>query len=315
MEFFFTIRTIMTTLNDAMTAFEVAVKNRILKQNPNLLFNGSGEFGAKNWTLGANGMFGSVNDTVNGQGYYFTNQSAISSVSESEKSPTISVGANQSLMMAIDVANAATAGTLQIALNAYNASNTLLGAVGSITVPNGQALSRNSVSGTTPAGTTYVQVEVVLTGLSAPANGVVFRRCKVEAGTVQTPYSEDASVAQMSLTPGPATYDLHNFINGKPVGSEVLMRAVAVRGFTIAQNFPSSFAYCSVASSATFVISVLKNGAQVGTITFAANALSGVFASGSNITFNPGDTVALQCQASADSTLSDLTIGILGTST
>lgn len=299
-------------LTNSMAAYSGAAKKRILSQNPNLLFNGSGEFGNKNWTLGA---FASQNDAAGGTGYFFTNGAALSNLTETEKSPNVLVGANVQMAAAIDIVNGATAGSLVLALYAYSASNALLGAVGSTTtVTNGSALQRVVLSGTTPANTSYVQVQIVLTGVTAPVNGIKFKRIKVENGLVATVYSQEASLAQVPLIPGPSTYDLHNFINGKPLASEVIMRAVAVRAFTMAQNFPSSFAYCSVAPTAQFIINVLKNGAQVGTITFAANALSGTFASSSALTFNPGDTFTLQCQGTADSTLSDLTIGILGTS-
>ncbi len=106
-------------------------------------------------------------------------------------------------------------------------------------------------------------------------------------------------------------YDLHNFVNGKPLVNEVLMRAVSVRPFTIPINCAGSFAYCTTAATAAFSIGILKNGVQVGTITYAAGATSGTFALATATLLNPGDQFALRCIPGAqDATLSDLTIGI-----
>lgn len=125
-------------------------------------------------------------------------------------------------------------------------------------------------------------------------------------------------VANLSLVQGPvgpagpSTYDIHNFINGKPLASEVLMRAVSVRPFQIPANCVNSYALCTTPASVALVIQILKNGAQVGTITFNAGATSAVFAMASAVTYNAGDQFAIRCPASQDATLSDIVIGIYG---
>ena len=114
---------------------------------------------------------------------------------------------------------------------------------------------------------------------------------------------------------GPSTYDLHNFINGKPLALEVLMRAVSVRAFQIPANCAGSYAFCTTPAAAVFVISILKNNVEVGTITYSVGATSGVFSMGTALMINAGDQFAIRCKTAAqDATLSDLTIGIYGTS-
>lgn len=111
---------------------------------------------------------------------------------------------------------------------------------------------------------------------------------------------------------GPATYDLHNFINGKPLSNEILMRAISVRAFTIPANCAGSYAFCSVAATANVVIEILKNGVTVGTLTYAVDQLQGVFAMAAALTLNPGDQFVMRAPAQ-DATLSDLTFSLFGT--
>lgn len=106
-------------------------------------------------------------------------------------------------------------------------------------------------------------------------------------------------------------YDLHNFGNGKPNVNEVLGRMISVRSFTIPVNCVGSYAFCTTAPTAAFSISILKNGVQVGTISFAAGATSGTFALATAVTYNPGDQFALRCvPATQDATFSDPVISI-----
>ncbi|BAW19117.1 hypothetical protein [Ralstonia phage RP31] len=111
---------------------------------------------------------------------------------------------------------------------------------------------------------------------------------------------------------GPSTYDFHNFINGKPLVQEILMRAISVRTVKILAGCPGSFAFCSIAASASFDIAIMKNGVQVGTLNFAANATNGTFTLATDLLLNPGDQFAMKCLPSTqDATLTDLTIAIL----
>lgn len=122
----------------------------------------------------------------------------------------------------------------------------------------------------------------------------------------------DGKVAAIPAGPaGPSTYDFHNFINGKPLAQEILIHAIALRATKIPAGCVGSYAFCSVAPSLSFDIAILKEGVQVGTINFAANATSATFTLSTDLVLNPGQKFALRCiPASQDASLSDLVIGI-----
>ncbi|MCA7902847.1 hypothetical protein LGM39_26100 [Burkholderia cepacia] len=160
----------------------------------NLLVNGSGELGSSNWSFAAN--FATQNDVTGGIGGFFGNTAALSGVSGSNFTGNMAVGANVPLTLSFDAASNVSAGTYSVALVAYNSSGTFIGNVAAVTIPNGASTStRYSAGGTTPAGTAYVTSSFNITGVTAPVNGVVWRRVKVEQGNAPSLYSQEASIA------------------------------------------------------------------------------------------------------------------------
>ncbi|VBB10616.1 hypothetical protein [Burkholderia stabilis] len=160
----------------------------------NLLVNGSGELGLSNWSFAAN--FAPQNDVTGGIGGFFGNTAALSGASGSNFTGNMAVGANVPLTLSFDAASNVSAGTYSVALVAYNSSGTFIGNVAAVTIPNGASTStRYSAGGTTPAGTAYVTSSFNITGVTAPVNGVVWRRVKVEQGNTPSLYSQEASIA------------------------------------------------------------------------------------------------------------------------
>ncbi|WP_334033910.1 hypothetical protein [Burkholderia cepacia] len=162
---------------------------------PNLLFNGSGEFGAIGWVMAPGPAFSQQVDQTGGIGSFFANASPMSNASGYIGSPLVQIGQNTSVTESIDVANFATAGTLVLTLAAYNAAGTFISNVASLTVANGTPLQRYSLTGTTPAGTSNVQAYWTYTGISASAFGIAIRRIKIEQGSAPSLYSQEASIA------------------------------------------------------------------------------------------------------------------------
>lgn len=107
-------------------------------------------------------------------------------------------------------------------------------------------------------------------------------------------------------------YDISQFINGKPLASETLVRVIAPRVFSLAANFAGCYAYCTTTATASAVFNLLKNGANVGTVTFAVGATSGTFSATAGVTFNAGDQFVIQAPETIDSTLSDLAFTMSG---
>lgn len=167
---------------------------------PNLLFNGSGEFGVSGWVMAPGPAFSLQVDQTGGIGSFFANASAMSNASGYIGSPLAPIGQNVSVTESIDVANFATAGTLVLTLAAYNSSGAFISNVASLTVPNGTPLQRYTLSGTTPTGTFNVQAYWTYMGVSASAFGIAIRRVKIEQGSTASLYSQEASVAAIGTS-------------------------------------------------------------------------------------------------------------------
>jgi hypothetical protein len=104
---------------------------------------------------------------------------------------------------------------------------------------------------------------------------------------------------------------LATFLNGKPTASQVLMRYVAVRAFTLPQNLTGSQAKCSATAAATATFTLKKNGSSIGTFAFAAAASSATFTFAADVSFAAGDILTIEAPSSQDSTLADLAIALL----
>lgn len=165
---------------------------------PNLLFNGSGEFGVSGWVMAPGPAFSQQVDQTGGIGSFFANTSTMSNASGYIGSPLVQIGQNAAVTESIDVANFATAGTLVLTLAAYNSGGTFISNVASLTVPNGTPLQRYTLTGTTPAGTASVQAYWTYTGVSASPFGIAIRRLKIEQGATASLYSQEASIATLA---------------------------------------------------------------------------------------------------------------------
>ena len=120
---------------------------------------------------------------------------------------------------------------------------------------------------------------------------------------------------------GPATYDISNFVNGFPLVNEIVMRLIVVRTLNIPANFAGSYAFTNHPASVYNVkLGITKNGAQIGTITFAIGSYLGVFAGiPSGVTYLPTDQLHVQVDntvnVTADATFSDFAFTIFGSAT
>jgi len=106
-------------------------------------------------------------------------------------------------------------------------------------------------------------------------------------------------------------YDMAAMKAGKPAASEVIMRFVCVRPFTIPQDFAQSRAVAGVAATASTTFDCKKNGAAAfGTFNFAGAATVATFTLASATAFAPGDILTIVAPASPDATLADVAITI-----
>lgn len=109
----------------------------------------------------------------------------------------------------------------------------------------------------------------------------------------------------VALNPAVTPYDIGFQVLGKPDAGAVVGRFIAVRAFKLAAAFAASTAKTSTVATASTVLLVKKNGTQIGTLTFAAGAASGVFAAAAETSFAIGDILTLTAAATQDATFAD----------
>jgi len=104
-------------------------------------------------------------------------------------------------------------------------------------------------------------------------------------------------------------YDITGFVPGRPMGSEVVLKFVAVRALTLPDDFAGSELKALTAATAQTVFDVNLNGAPVGTITVALGATVGTFATtGGAVALVAGDYLDVTAPAVPDDTLDDIAI-------
>lgn len=99
-----------------------------------------------------------------------------------------------------------------------------------------------------------------------------------------------------------------NYLNAKPPNSALLIRIIIGRYMELADGAPGSYAGCGVAPTAESVLSIKKNGNQVGTITIAGSATTGSFSVSGDKRWYPGDVLSVEAPASQDTTLQDISV-------
>lgn len=140
---------------------------------------------------------------------------------------------------------------------------------------------------------------------------------EISTGTITV----DASVEMVTLDTGAqgATGPLGESVvlavsaEGTLRDGELLVRHIFVSTIEFANDFDGSYASSDTASAGTAVLSITKNGVEVGTLTFTAST-EGIFAtSGGAVTFIEGDVLKIIAPATADASLANVSISLLGT--
>jgi len=116
----------------------------------------------------------------------------------------------------------------------------------------------------------------------------------------------------LSLDKSAIPYDIAGSILSKPTASAVVMRFVAVRGFSLPAGLTGSLAKTSTVATASTVLVLQKNGVQFGTLTFAANNANGVFAGAAATSFAAGDLLTIVAPATPDSTFNNAQYTLVG---
>lgn len=149
-----------------------------------------------------------------------------------------------------------------------------------------------------PAGTAISQ----LPAASASNAGDLFPVTKGSTGP-GTGQTQRVTATQIANSPDFIwPYDVSGFYSGLIGSNQILWVWQAVRPVRWAVNWAGSYALCQIAPSGGggVVLSVQKNGTQIGTITFAQGATAGVFSLAAQTTLAAGDTVKVIAPNSPD---------------
>lgn len=102
------------------------------------------------------------------------------------------------------------------------------------------------------------------------------------------------------------------FFTSTPTSDEVLLLYPAIENVTFADDFSGSLGRVGVNPTATFVLTVLKNGVAVGTITISTVGAVTFATTGGVLSLVPGDVLAVVAPSVVDATIKNVSITMAG---
>lgn len=139
-----------------------------------------------------------------------------------------------------------------------------------------------------------------------------WRLYSVVTGTVTvTSYTDAREIGAMTVS---TPFDAVMFFPGAPTASAIVAQVVAARPLFFPGNLSGSEGYGKTAATASTVFDVKKNGASVGSITFAASGTVPTFltTSGAAISLASGDRLEVVAPATPDATLANISFTLAG---
>lgn len=109
-----------------------------------------------------------------------------------------------------------------------------------------------------------------------------------------------------------APYDIGMTFGAVMANDEVILRYPMPRDVTYPAGLTGSLCIAAIAATAELILSVKKDAVEFGTITFAAAGTVATFAAASETSFAAGDILTIVAPASADATLADLGLALIG---
>lgn len=148
-------------------------------------------------------------------------------------------------------------------------------------------------------GTAWAPLEAGIE--DAPADGVLYGR-------------KDGAWAAVPTGGGGATaVELSFFAGGTLAIDELLLRHEVARPFTIPAGMAGSRGSSGTAPTGPAVLSIRKNGTEVGTATWPAAGTTATLQMASATSFAAGDILSVSAPAPADATLADVSMTIAAT--
>ena len=183
-------------------------------------------------------------------------------------------------------------------------------------VPTGKIPLYSIVTGTTTV-TSYTDLRSY-----APQSQVGGGGSSTLAGLTDVNVTEGAGIDGYALVWNNATskwialvhpYDMLMYSPGVPGNSADMSRLIIPRPVILPASLTGSYASADTAATASTTLTLTKNGTSIGTVNFAASATSGTFTFSSSVTFAAGDILKLVNQSTADATLANISVSLVGT--
>jgi hypothetical protein len=152
---------------------------------------------------------------------------------------------------------------------------------------------------------------------STASGGVTTFNTRSGAVTLASGDITNAGGALLTDVAAAKYYDVNGGVGGAIVGGQIICLHPAVRQINFAANFAGSQAYAGTAPTSSFVVTVTVNGTSIGTVTFAAGSQTATFAttSGAAQVVAVGSRIIMTAQGTADATIANLGVTLLGTAT
>lgn len=107
-------------------------------------------------------------------------------------------------------------------------------------------------------------------------------------------------------------YDIAFTFPGLLINGEIVV-FVAPRAFSLPVGAASSYGAANVGATGTTTITLKRNGASFGTVSWAATATAATVSIAALTSFVAGDLLTVECPVTADATLADIGITLAGT--
>jgi hypothetical protein len=107
-------------------------------------------------------------------------------------------------------------------------------------------------------------------------------------------------------------YDIGVYFPGQPGAGVTLLQLIAPRAFTLPAGLTGCQGYAGTAPTAQADLDIRKNGASLGTITFAAAASTATFAFTGEVAFAAGNRLTVIAPGTQDASLADISITFKG---
>lgn len=111
-------------------------------------------------------------------------------------------------------------------------------------------------------------------------------------------------------------YDIGVYVPSLPDDGAELLKFIAVRGFSLADDFAASRGHVGTNPTASAIFTVKKNGASIGTVTVSTGGVFTFNTTGATAeTFVAGDYLSLEAPSPQDATMADISIIFFGVRT